>query len=89
MDGVVRTYLWGAVILAIIFFIFSSGFLYWITNRISTTLYGPRLYNYSQGGPTLSGIVVHSILVFALVFGVIDFIYSTLNGDNDDNVVVN
>lgn len=89
MDNIIRTYLWGSILLAIVFFIFSSGFLYWITNRISTTFYGPVLYNYAQGGSTLSGIVVHSILFFGLVFGIVDYIYSSLNGEDDSKVEIN
>jgi hypothetical protein len=89
MDSVIRTYLWAAILIAIIFFIFSSNFLYWVTNRISTGLYGPTLFSYSQGGPTLSGIVVHSILFFGLIFGIVDYIYSELNGDDDKNVNIN
>lgn len=88
MDNIVRTYLYGALIVAILFVILSSNFLYWITNGVSTTLFGPRLFDYYRGGPTLSGIFIHAVIFFAIVFGVIDYIYSSLNGDDDSDVVV-
>lgn len=47
------------------------------------------LYNFARGGPTLSGIIIHSIVFFAIVFGIVDYIYTTLNGDDDSNIVVN
>jgi len=49
---------------------------------------GPMLYSYGHGGLTLSGRVVLSLLIFGIVFGVIDYIYSSLNGD-DENVSLN
>jgi hypothetical protein len=88
MDGVVRTYLWASVLFFFLFFIFSSTFVYWLTNRVSTFFRGPKLYDFSHGGPTLSGVVVHSILFAALIFGVIDYIYGLLNGSDDSAVVV-
>ena len=88
MDNIVRSYLWGSVLLTILFFVISSGILYWITNRVTTTLWLPQTYNFSQGGPTLFGLVLHSIVFFAIVFGIVDYIYTTLMGDDDKNVVV-
>jgi hypothetical protein len=89
MDGVVRTYLYGSILLTILFFIMSSGFLYWVTNRVTTTMFLPKTYSFSMGGPTLFGLVLHSLVFFAIVFGIIDYIYSLLNGDDDSNVNVN
>jgi hypothetical protein len=89
MDKVVNTYVWGSILLAILFFIISSGCLYWITNRLSTSIGGPTLYSFARGGPTLSGVVVHTLVFFAIVFGIVDYIYTTLCGDDDSNIVVN
>lgn len=83
MDNIVRVYLYSSLLVAILFFILTSDVLYWVLNRVSTTLYGPTLYSFSSGGPTLSGRVLMSILFFAIIFGVIDYIYSRLNGDDD------
>jgi len=88
MDKIVNVYIWSAILLAILFFIISSGCLYWITNRLSTSIGGPVLYNYCHGGPTLSGVIIHSIVFFAIVFGIVDYIYTSLNGDDDSNVVL-
>ncbi len=89
IDNIIRTYIYASLLLAIFFLIFSSNFLYWLTNRISTTLYGPKLYDFRYGGPTLSGLMVHTILFGALIFGIVDFIYSTLlNGTDDSKITV-
>jgi hypothetical protein len=88
MDGVVKTYLWASILIAILFFVISSKLVYWITNRVSTTLWLPPTFNYGQGGPTLFGVVLHSIVIFAIVFGIIDYVYGMLNGDEDSNVNV-
>jgi hypothetical protein len=88
MDGICKVYLWASVLIAILFFILSSNILYWITNRVSTTLYGPTLYNFSRGGSTLAGLLVHSLLFFGIVFGIIDYVYGLINGDDDTNVTV-
>lgn len=88
MDKIVNVYIWSAILLAILFFIISSGCLYWITNRLSTSLGGPVLYNFAKGGPTLSGLILHSIVFFGIVFGIVDYIYTSLNGDDDSNVTV-
>lgn len=88
MDKIVNTYIWGSILLAILFFIISSGCLYWITNRFSTSVGGPTLYNFARGGPTLSGIVVHTLLFFIIVFGIVDYIYTSLNGDDDSNIQI-
>jgi hypothetical protein len=89
MDNIVRAYLWAAVLLTILFFVISSGVIYWITNRITTTLWLPQTFNFSRGGPTLFGLILHSIVFFAIVFGIVDYVYSNLiNGDDDKNVVV-
>lgn len=88
MDNIVRTYLYGALIVAILFIILSSNFIYFFTNGISTTIGGPVLFNYTRGGPTVAGIFIHAIVFFAIVFGVIDYIYSSLNGDDDSKVKV-
>lgn len=82
MDGVVRTYLYGAIIVAILFFVFTSDVIYWLFNRMSVAVSGPAMYSYTKGGPTLSGRVLMSVLFFAVIFGVIDYIYTTLNGDD-------
>jgi hypothetical protein len=88
MDKIINMYLYGAIILSIILFIFTSGFLHWGLNRLCTGMGGPMLYSYGHGGLTLSGRVVLSLLIFGIVFGVIDYIYSSLNGD-DENVSLN
>lgn len=89
MDAVVKYYLWGSIILAILFFIVSSNFVYWITNRLSTSFHGPMLYSWVRGGPTLAGMIVHTILFGAIVFGIIDYIYTKLNVSKalDDNEI--
>ena len=87
MDNVVRIYLYSTIILCIVFFIFTSKFFFWIINGVSTALSGPTMYSYAHGGPTLSGRVVMSLLLFGLIFGIIDWIYSSLNGD-DTNVAL-
>lgn len=89
MDAVVKYYLWGSVILAILFFIISSNFVYWLTNRLSVSLHGPMLYCWKRGGPTLAGMMVHAILFGAIVFGIIDYLYTKLNGSKsiDDNQI--
>ena len=84
MDRVVNYYLYGSILVAIIFFIFTSTLFYWVINRFSQTVGGPALYSYKNGGPTVAGRFVMAILIFALFFGVIDYLYSSLNGD--DNV---
>ena len=86
MDNIVRVYLYSSLLIAILFFVLTSDVLYWVLNRVSTTLYGPTLYSFSAGGPTLSGRVLMSILFFAIIFGVIDYIYSRLNGDDEPTV---
>lgn len=86
MDGIVNKYLWASVLLIIVFIVLSSTIVYWFTNRISTTLHGPVLYNFSRGGPTLAGIFIHALLFFGIVFGVIDYVYTSLNGDDDSKV---
>lgn len=88
MDKVVNTYLYYTIVLAIVFFIFTSPLFFWIINRISVSLWGPTLYSYNNGGVTLSGRVVMALLVFGLIFAAIDQVYSTLNGDEDSNVTV-
>jgi hypothetical protein len=87
MDAVVKYYLWGSIILAILFFIVSSNFVYWLTNRLSVSVHGPMLYCWQRGGPTLSGMIIHSIIFGAIVFGIIDYLYTKLNGSKsiDDN----
>ena len=89
MDAIVKYYLWGSIILAILFFIVSSNFAYWLTNRLSTSLHGPTLYSWVKGGPTLAGMIVHTIIFGAIVFGIIDYIYTKLNGSKsiDDNKI--
>ncbi len=89
MDAVVKYYLWGSILLAIIFFIVSSNFLYWLTNRLSTSFHGPALYSWVRGGPTLAGMIIHTILFGAIVFGIIDYIYTKLSGGTamDDNQI--
>jgi hypothetical protein len=87
MDSVIKTYLWASVLLTILFFILSSGLIYWITNRVTTTLWLPQTFNFSKGGPTLFGLILHSVVFFAVVFGIIDYVYSNLlNGDDDKDV---
>ena len=88
IDRVVNLYLYGSILIAILFFIFTTDALYWILDRASKAVYGPTLYSYARGGPTLSGRVVMCILFFAVIFGIIDFIYTSLNGDDDTNVTV-
>ena len=87
MDAVVKYYLWGSIILAILFFIISSNFVYWLTNRLSVSIRGPMLYCWQKGGPTLAGMIIHSIIFGAIVFGIIDYLYTKLNGSKsiDDN----
>lgn len=89
MDTIVKYYMWGSILLGIFFFIVSSNFLYWFTNRLSTNLAGPALYSWAKGGPTLAGMLVHAILFGAIFFGIIDYLYSRLNTSNaiDDNEV--
>ena len=89
MDAIVKYYLYGSIILAILFFIVSSNFLYWLTNRLSTSFHGPTLYSWKKGGPTLPGMVVHTILFCAIVFGIIDYLYTKLSGSKaiDENTV--
>lgn len=81
--------MWGSIILAILFFIVSSNFLYWLTNQLSTNFYGPRLYSWAKGGPTLAGMMVHALVFGAIVFGIIDYLYTKLNGSKsvDDNEI--
>jgi hypothetical protein len=90
MDSVVRYYLWAAVLLGILFLIISSNFIYWFTNRISRTLYGPTLYDFSKGGPTLMGMLIHAIIFGVIVFGIVDYIYTKLNSTNskDEEVIL-
>jgi hypothetical protein len=88
MDNIVRWYLWSSILIAILFFIFTSDVIYWVLNRASTAVYGPKLYSFSAGGPTLSGRVLMSILFFAVIFGIIDFVYTSLNGDPDEPTLV-
>ena len=83
MDNIVRVYLYSSLLVAILFFILTSDVLYWVLNRASTAVFGPTLYSFSKGGPTLSGRDLMSILFFDIIFGVIDYIYSRLNGDDD------
>jgi len=89
MDAVVKYYLYGSIIIAILFFIVSSNFVYWLTNRLSTSLRGPTLYSWPRGGPTLAGMMIHAILFGAIIFGIIDYLYSRLNGSKavDENQV--
>lgn len=89
MDAVVKYYMYGSIILAILFFIVSSNFVYWLTNRLSTSLHGPTLYSWKHGGPTLAGMVVHMIIFGAIVFGIIDYLYTKLNGSKsvDENEI--
>jgi hypothetical protein len=79
MDSIVRYYLWGSVILALLFLAISSNFLYWFTNRISTSVYGPTLYNFAKGGPTLLGLLIHCAIFGVIIFAVIDYVYTQLN----------
>ena len=79
MDSIVRYYLWGSVILALIFLLISSNFLYWFTNRISTSLKGPSLYNFAKGGPTLLGMIIHAAIYGLIIFAIIDYVYTQLN----------
>jgi hypothetical protein len=88
MDQIVNRYLWSSILVAILFFVISSKLAYWVTNRITTTFYLAPTYLYSQGGSTLFGVILHSILVFAIVFAIIDYVYTSLNGDNDKDVKV-
>ncbi len=89
MDNIVRAYLWASVLLTILFFVISSGVIYWITNRVTTTIFLPPTFNFSKGGPTLFGLLLHSIVFFAVVFGIVDYVYSNLiNGDEDQNVKI-
>ena len=89
MDAVVKYYMYGSIIIAILFFIVSSNFVYWLTNRLSTSFRGPTLYSWPKGGPTLTGMIVHAILFGAIIFGIIDYIYSNLNDSKaiDENQV--
>jgi hypothetical protein len=89
MDAVVKYYMYGSIILAILFFIVSSNFVYWLTNRLSTSLRGPNLYSWKRGGPTLAGMIVHMIIFGAIVFGIIDYLYTKLNGSKsvDENEI--
>jgi hypothetical protein len=89
MDAVVKYYMYGSIILAILFFIVSSNFVYWLTNRLSTSLHGPTLYSWKRGGPTLAGMIVHMIIFGAIVFGIIDYLYTKLNGSKsvDENEI--
>jgi len=89
MDGVVRAYLWASVLLTILYFILSSGVIYWITNRVTTTMFLPSTFNFSKGGPTLFGLLIHSLIFFGLIFAIIDYVYSSLlNGDEDKDVKI-
>ncbi len=88
MDGIVRGYLWGSILISILFFVISSKLIYWITNRVTTTLWLPPTFNFTQGGSTLFGVMIHTIIFFAIVFGIIDYLYNLLNGDDDSNVNV-
>jgi len=89
MDAVVKYYMYGSIILAILFFIVSSNFVYWLTNRLSKSLHGPTLYSWKRGGPTLAGMIVHMIIFGAIVFGIIDYLYTKLNGSKsvDENEI--
>jgi hypothetical protein len=89
MDSVVRYYLWAAVLLAILFLIISSNFVYWFTNRISTGVWGPKLYDFARGGPTLLGMLFHAIIFGVIVFGIVDYIYTELNNNKsiDENTI--
>jgi hypothetical protein len=89
MDQIVTVYLWASILISILFFVVSSKLVYWITNRITTSIWLPPTFIYSQGGPTLFGMVVSSLIFFGIVFGIVDFVYSTLlNGDDDSKVKV-
>ena len=89
MDAIVKYYLWGSIILAILFFVVGSNFLYWLTNDFVTSIGGPKLYSWAKGGPTLGGTLVHAIIFGAIVFGIIDYIYTKLNGSKaiDENEI--
>jgi hypothetical protein len=89
MDSIVRYYLWAAVLLAILFLIISSNFVYWFTNRISTGVRGPKLYDFARGGPTLLGMLFHAIIFGIIVFGIVDYIYTELNNNKsiDENTI--
>lgn len=88
MDGIVRTYIWGSILISILYFVISSKLVYWITNRVTTTLWLPQTFNFSYGGPTLFGITIHSLIFFSVVFAIVDYIYNLLNGDDDSKVKV-
>jgi len=89
MDAIVKYYLWGSIIIAILFFIVSSNFVYWLTNRLSTSFRGPMLYSWKRGGPTLAGMTVHALLFGAIIFGIIDYLYTKLSGSKsvDENQI--
>ena len=89
MEPLVKYYLYGSIIIAILFFIISSNFVYWLTNSLSVRLHGPVLYSWTRGGPTLSGMLIHAIIFGAIIFGIIHYIYTKLNESSsvDENQI--
>ncbi len=61
----------GALVAGLLFLILSSSFLYQLTNKLLTALFGPKAATVTNGGqPTILGLILHTI-VFVLLFRLI------------------
>jgi len=61
----------GAIVAGLLFLILSSGFVYGLTNKLLTSLFGPKAATITAGGaPTILGLILHTI-VFVLLFRLI------------------
>lgn len=59
---------WAAILMGILFFIFSSPIAYYVTSSLTTSIGGlPLMYG---PGPSLAGLLVHSIL-FTIIIRII------------------
>ncbi len=61
----------GALVAGLLFLILSSSFLYQLTNKLLTSLFGPKAATVTPAGaPTVLGLILHAI-VFVLLFRLI------------------
>jgi hypothetical protein len=55
-----------ALIAAVLFAIISSSVVYQLTNSLMTSVFGPKAATWGANGPTMFGLLLHSV-VFLLV----------------------
>ena len=58
----------GAIVAGLLFLILSSSFVYQLTNKLLTSLFGPKAATISAGGaPSTLGLILHTVVFILLL----------------------